>query len=290
VSLKLLLLSSVVVNALFVCPSKLFAQSSSAVTLAWNSSPSPSTAGYSIAYGTATGIYPTSTDVGNQTTATIPGLSAGQTYFFVVTAYDVAGQKSPPSNEVNYQVPSASPSLPAPWQTVGIGNPAGSASESNGAYTVQGAGTISGSADAFRFVYQTLSGDGEIKVRVNSVDQTGTAARSGVMIRETLAGGSRYAFMGITPAGSFRWQYRTKTGANSSASTSGTGLPPNAWLRLTRTGNTLYGYKSADGTNWTKVGSRSVVMATNIYFGLAVASGASNTVNTSTFMNVLAAP
>ena len=182
--------------------------------------------------------------------------------------------------------------LPAPWQTADIGSVGvvGSASVSNGLYIVKGAGNISGIADNFRFVYQPLSGNGEIKVCLNSVGNTGTSGRIGVMIRESLTSGSRYTFMGISPGGTFRWQRRSYTSGSTSSSTSTIGTPPNVWTRLVRTGNTLYGYKSTDGTNWTLLVSRSITMATSIYIGLAVASGSSNTLNTATFTNMTVVP
>jgi len=182
--------------------------------------------------------------------------------------------------------------LPAPWQTADIGvvGAAGSANVVSGVYTVKGAGNLSGTADNLRFVYQSLSGDGEIKVRLNSVSDTGTNARVGVMIRESLTSGSKYAFMGIPPNGTFRWQRRRDTGGSTSATTSTIGTPPNAWVRLVRTGGTLTGYRSTDGVTWTQVNSRSITMATSIYVGLAVASGSSNTLNTATFSNATVVP
>jgi len=53
---------------------------------------------------------------------------------------------------------------------------------------------------------------------------------------------------------------------------------------------TFYGYKSANRTNWTLVNSRSITMATNIYVGLAVASGTSNVLNSATFTNLTVIP
>ncbi|HZR17489.1 MAG TPA: Ig-like domain-containing protein [Verrucomicrobiae bacterium] len=182
--------------------------------------------------------------------------------------------------------------LPAPWQTADIGSvgAVGSATLSNGLYVVKGAGTIGGTADSFRFVYQPLSGDGEIRARLNSVQNTGTTGRVGVIIRESLTSASEYAFMGISPSGQIRWQRRGQTGGSTSSTTSSTGTPPNVWARLVRSGNTISGYKSTDGTTWTQVNSRSITMATNIYFGLAVASGSSNTLNTATFNSITAIP
>jgi hypothetical protein len=182
--------------------------------------------------------------------------------------------------------------LPAPWQTADIGSVGvvGSASLSNGVYTVKGAGNIGGTADNFRFVYQPLSGDGEIKVRLGSVEGAGTNGRSGVIIRESLTSGSAYAFMGISPDGRFLWQRRSKTGGSTSSTTSTIGTLPNVWTRLLRTGSAFYGYRSSDGTNWTQVDSRSIAMAGNIYVGLAVASGSSNVLNTVTFTNLTVVP
>jgi regulation of enolase protein 1 (concanavalin A-like superfamily) len=183
--------------------------------------------------------------------------------------------------------------LPAPWQTADIGSVGvvGSASMSNDIYTVTGAGNISRTADNFRFVYQPLSSDGEIKVRLNSVENTGASGRIGVMIRESLTSGSEYAFMGISSDGTFRWQCRSWTGFWTWSTTSSTiGTPPDVWMRLVRTGNTLYGYRSTDGTNWTQVNSRRITMATEIYVGLAVASGSSNTLNTATFTDMTVVP
>ena len=182
--------------------------------------------------------------------------------------------------------------LPAPWQATDIGSvgAVGSASMSSGVYTLKGAGNVSGSADNFRFVYQSLSGDGEIKAQISSMQTTSMSARAGGMIRESLTSGSKYAFMGISPDGTFWWQARNYTGGSTRSITSSVGMPPNAWLRLVRTGDTLYGYESTDGTTWTLVNSRKITMATSIYVGLVVASGSTNTLNTATFTNTNVVP
>ena len=41
-------------------------------------------------------------DIGNSTTATVPNLTAGTTYFFAVTAYDIDGVESVASAEVSF--------------------------------------------------------------------------------------------------------------------------------------------------------------------------------------------
>jgi len=213
-------------------------------------------------------------------------VSAGSYSLTAQAVYDAGSTVA--SGPVNITVAE----LSAPWQTTDIGSVgvAGSASISNGVYTVSGAGTVSGTADNFRFVYQPLIGDGEITVCLNSVQNTGTGGCIGVMLRESLTSGSEYAFMGISPDGTFLWQCRSKTGGSASSTTSTIGTPPSVWTRLVRNGNVLYGYQSADGANWTEVNSYTITMATQIYVGLAVASGSSTTLNTATFSKVAVVP
>ena len=55
---------------------------------------------------------------------------------------------------------------------VGAVGVAGSASYSNGTFTVSGSGDdVWGTADAFHYAYQSLSGDGQIVARVASVGE-----------------------------------------------------------------------------------------------------------------------
>ena len=176
--------------------------------------------------------------------------------------------------------------------TADIGSPgaASSASYNNGVFTAVGAGNISGTTDNFRFIYQSLTGDGDIRVRVNSVQNTGTNAFIGVMFRETLAANAKCMMTGISPTGVARSQWRVNTGlATQMGSTRSMGVP-NPWLRLQRTADTLNFYTSTDGNAWTLLTSQRIGMAINAYLGIAVASGSADTLNTSSFSNVTAVP
>lgn len=89
----------------------LFASKSQAqtanVTLGWNPSTGGSVAGYDIDYGTSSGNYTVGVPVGNVTNATIRGLTAGVTYYFVATAFDSSGDVSGYSPEISYTVGSS---------------------------------------------------------------------------------------------------------------------------------------------------------------------------------------
>ncbi len=76
-------------------------------TLAWNApttntdgTPLTDLAGYKIYYGTSSGNYTSSVNIGNVTSYTITNLSSG-TYFFAMTTYDTSGIESSFSNELS---------------------------------------------------------------------------------------------------------------------------------------------------------------------------------------------
>jgi hypothetical protein len=82
------------------------APSSSSATLTWNANTESDLAGYKIYRATASGAYgaPIATIPAGTVTYAASGLQAGTTYFFVVTAYDSAGNESAFSNEVSKSI------------------------------------------------------------------------------------------------------------------------------------------------------------------------------------------
>lgn len=82
------------------------------VTLAWDANPEPEVAGYELRYGEVSGQYTSTVQAGKNTTITVPYLAPGKTYYFAVFAYNAAGQKSAPSNEVIHTVPEPVPTAP----------------------------------------------------------------------------------------------------------------------------------------------------------------------------------
>ena len=187
------------------------------------------------------------------------------------------------SNPITFTV--TSQPLPSGWLDDDIGNvgATGSAGYGGGTFTVNGAGVMSTSTDAFHFVYQPLSGDGTIVARVVSTPYNEYAL---VMIRESLALNSTYAATYYTPY-QFHMLYRTSTGGSASVQNGGSSANPPYWLKLTRSGNSFSSYWSIDGVSWTQVGSSETIsMATDVYIGLAVDSGTTGTLQTTTFDNV----
>ena len=71
-------------------------------TLVWDQVIHPDVAGYMVYYGTSSGDYDVSLDVGNWTSVTIAGLDGSETYYFAATAYSAYGEESDFSNEVQW--------------------------------------------------------------------------------------------------------------------------------------------------------------------------------------------
>ena len=182
--------------------------------------------------------------------------------------------------------------FPSQWvsQQIGSVTAAGRAEYFDGAYTLNGSGIIRGSSDSYYFTQQTMSGDGNITVRLTTMQNTGTNARAGIMITDSSATGAKRALLGISPDGAVRFQYRTKVNAAETVVTGGTSTLPNVWLRLVRSGTTINAYKSSDGSTWTLVTSKTVSLSTAVLCGIATSSGSTTTLNASTADNVVFTP
>ena len=84
------------------------------VSLAWDVDTDPSVVGYNVNYGTSSGSYTQTLNAGSTTSATVPSLAAGQTYYFVVTARNAAAQNSLVSNQVSFVTAPAPTPTPVP--------------------------------------------------------------------------------------------------------------------------------------------------------------------------------
>jgi autotransporter-associated beta strand protein len=182
--------------------------------------------------------------------------------------------------------------LPSPWDTQDIGavGVVGSASYSNSTFTVVGSGTdIQGTADQFRYVYQTGSGDCTIKAKVLSMTNPNGWAKAGVMIRETLNDDAKEVSVLVTPSNGVTEQHRTATGGSTAWMNTG-GLVAPYWVRVVRTGDTFVGSRSPDDVTWTEMASTNVSMGASVYIGLAVTSHNNVNTCTATMTNVTAVP
>jgi len=171
-----------------------------------------------------------------------------------------------------------------------------------GTYTITATGAdIWNQADEFHFAYKTLSGAGSIEAKVESVQLTDPWAKAGVMIRETLDSGSKFAAVYITPTAAngtatngCRFQARTDTDASATSDTSvataaQTAIIAPYWVKLERTVSGAFrGYYSSDGVTWTSMSwnPQAITMASDVYVGLALTSHNNNATCEAKFSNV----
>jgi endonuclease/exonuclease/phosphatase family metal-dependent hydrolase len=177
--------------------------------------------------------------------------------------------------------------LPSGWSSTDIGSvgAAGVASGSTTSLSVDGAGAdVWGYADAFRFVYTKLTGDGSVVTRVASLEYVNAWTKAGVMMRESLSANSRHASMFVSPGKGLAFQRRATTGGASTHTSGGSGAAP-SYVKLTRVGTTFTAYKSADGKTWTKVGSQSLTLPATIYVGTVVSSHVRGVLASALFQN-----
>ncbi len=212
--------------------------------------------------------------------------------FFIqsITISRVGGPAYEPPVETPTSVAQSPPSgLPSGWQSEDIGSPdlSGSAQVANGTWTMTGAGAnIWGSADQFQFAHTSVYGDAVMTARIDSMDNTHSWAKAGLMVRAGTGASAAFAAVYNTPANGLMFEWRSYyRGAPQSISVSVPAGP--IWVKLVRRGNSFAAYYSADGQSWTRIGqAQTVVMPGGVEAGLAVTSHDVNQRTTARFSNV----
>jgi phosphatidylserine/phosphatidylglycerophosphate/cardiolipin synthase-like enzyme len=240
-------------------------------------------------------LFANGTLVGTSTTAPFTigwnNVAAGS-YSLTAKATD-NGNASTTSAAVSITVSQGQPppsGLPSGWSATDVGatGAAGNSTFSNGVFSVTGAGAdVWGTADAFQYAYRTLTGDGTIVARVTSIQNVNAWVKAGVMIRNSLSPSAAHGFMLVAASATkgVPFQRRPSDGATS-VSTAGSQNTAPRWVKLVRAGSLITGYESADGVNWTVVGSDTFTMGSTVLVGLAVSSHVSGVTATATFDNV----
>jgi ABC-type transport system involved in multi-copper enzyme maturation permease subunit len=141
-------------------------------------------------------------------------------------------------------------------------------------------------SDKSYLVHQPLTGDGGITARLTSMTGIITYpppnhdeivpgvvpwAKAGIIIRASTKQGSAYAAMMLTGGHGVRMQHNYTGDTAGRPGGASTASP--RWLRLARSGDTLTGYESPDGTHWSKVGTAHLAgLPATVRVGLFVTS------------------
>lgn len=164
----------------------------------------------------------------------------------------------------------------SPFAPQDIGTPpisGTSAVLANGVQVTASGNDIGGLTDQFGFDYQLFAGNFDVSVQLAGLIDSDPLAKAGLMARETLDAGSRFAATLATPAinGDF-FEYRNPAASASITTGAFPANYPNTWLRLKRFGNVFTGFAGYDGVTWTQLGTVTLTLPSQIYFGLAVCS------------------
>ncbi|MGH8019516.1 MAG: endo-1,3-alpha-glucanase family glycosylhydrolase, partial [Opitutaceae bacterium] len=242
------------------------------------------------------GLAVTSHNTGSRTTATFTNFTIGGAS--TSTPSDNTDNSPPPENPAPTPDPEPTPD-PTPGgnnnggapagnlSSADIGSPAlgGSTTLNGGAYTIKAAGSdIWSNQDQFRFVSQQVKGNTELVVRVTALSQTDVWAKAGLMLRGSSAASAAHVSLLVTPGNGVRLQWRNSAWSQSATSDGSSGSAP-VWLKLVRSGNTFTGYRSSNGSAWTKVHAVSVSLPETALGGLAATSHNTGSRTTATFTN-----
>jgi methionine-rich copper-binding protein CopC len=140
---------------------------------------------------------------------------------------------------------------------------------------IAGGVDIWGTSDSGHLLIGPRSGNFDIKTRVAGLTRVDAITKAGLMVRESFDADSPNLYLNVSPPNgrnTYELGQRTNAaGASGSWSSSGVNLAaagvPNAWMRLQRFGNTIYGFRSTNGLDWTLLG-QAVVNYTNYLVGL----------------------
>ncbi len=148
-----------------------------------------------------------------------------------------------------------------------------------GTYTVDASGNdIWWHKDGFHFVYQAMTGNGEIIARVDDLGYNHFWDLAGVMMRSHLNAASPNVLVAVNAGGLAFMQRRLFPHHPTGIRFGGNGTTPK-WLKIVRYGNHFAGYKSNDGLVWKWIGTTYVHMPNTIYVGIATSTPLEGTPN-----------
>jgi hypothetical protein len=145
--------------------------------------------------------------------------------------------------------------LPTPWAHTNVASLPHGVQHQGGAFTLESVGAgIGGATDSFQFVHQPTAGDFTLVARVAGSQSADAASKVGLMVRDSFQGNERMLFLGWDSSGSIVRIHRATAGS-AAVSTSGPAHAKPYWLKLVRSANSFRSFVSADGLQWSEVGT-----------------------------------
>ena len=148
---------------------------------------------------------------------------------------------------------------------------------------MQGGGSdLWATRDSFHLSYTLRTGDVDVIAKIErlSAPVGSNFAMAAITMRESLASDARHASIVVSTEGKAKFRRRVTVGGSTSSDGPPTGsISIPRWVRLTRRGNDVTAYLSADGVTWHRVHTtQRIVMPARLYVGIvALRNGASGT-------------
>jgi regulation of enolase protein 1 (concanavalin A-like superfamily) len=163
-----------------------------------------------------------------------------------------------------------------------------------GEITIRGSGgDIWDAADRYNFTHQEVEGNFQVTVKaLTKPTHTNDWSKAGLMIRESLAPGSRDAYFVLTALNGLTFQYREETDGGAawggSAAIVNDDLQPPLMIRMTREGDLITGeYSLDDGKTWEYGGEIELPdLEAKVDVGLAITSHNSGVISEAKFQNL----
>ena len=212
------------------------------------------------------------------TSAMVTGLTPTTTYFFRLKARNAAGDSG-------YTAPvrvSTIANLGRFTMAVDVGGakPAGSTqfSGQSGYHLRAGGSGLNGKTDSIHFVSTSVANDVEMIARVMSLRNGTDNARAGLMLRDSLADGSRFAGIFVNQRGDliFQWRSIYGGGIRTVRKIEGHQTMGQVWLRIVRVGHMVevfYSVSVASPAPWIRLGASTIPLNARVRGGLVATSG-----------------
>jgi regulation of enolase protein 1 (concanavalin A-like superfamily) len=135
-------------------------------------------------------------------------------------------------------------------------------------------------SDQFSYIFQPVSGDFDVTLKVLSVPATHAWSKVGLMLRAGEGVDAAYAFAfsryndGVTRQASFQARTATGSAAVHLNARNGLAFPNPQWVRLKRQGQIVSAFCSDDGVAWNALGAVGTFIPDNALLGIAATSHA----------------
>lgn len=257
------------------------------VHLAWDKAKEDYARGYKI-YRSTDGVSYSeiaSWDKNTSTEYDDSNIEPGKTYYYKVKGENTYGDGDL-SDAASITATATGETLPQGWGFTDIGTVSTKGSftytQGTNGFRIKGSGTDIGSvADSYAYLFTKVSGDASISARLYDVDwseNTGSARRIGLVVRETLDPNAKRVF--ITKGDDWyrhsRMGYRTGTGKPTSFINGNDFTCQPVWFKIERKGNMFTTYQSSDSLQWYDVGSIEIDMNKEYYVGIGTCANTSN--------------